>query len=82
MYHRLYYTHTMSLFLVRDCGLVPDIQNGQIDYSDGTNYTDQIVYSCDIGYDLIGYDVRTCQHTRMWSGEAPVCQSMTHVTSN
>ena len=40
----------------------------------------QARYSCDFGYRLSRNEIRTCHETsRMWTGEAPVCVTLTTV---
>ena len=67
--------HHIFLFLTAlDCGSLPDPANGRVDHTAGTTFGQTAVYSCNIGYNLVGNNTRTCQATRVWSGSAPTCQ--------
>ena len=62
-------------FLAIDCGVPEGIGNGLVDFSLGTRYNSNSVYSCLLGYRLTGDSVRSCQDNRTWSGDVPVCES-------
>lgn len=63
---------------MRDCGDIPDILNGNIQYfSPGyhrTTYNAYATYNCDIGYTLNGDEVTVCAESG-WSGTPPICDS-------
>ena len=55
-----------------------DPDNGMIDCSlgdDGVDsYEDTCSFTCNIGYELIGSDTRTCQSNGNWSSSDDVCR--------
>ena len=59
-----------------DCGNLTDPANGSVNHTAGTGLGQTATYSCNTGYNLVGDSTRTCQATRIWSGNAPTCQSM------
>ena len=63
----------MSLLTVIQCPGLPNILNGAVDTSGGTNYKCTAVYTCNTGYALNGNITRTCQEDGMWSGSEPTC---------
>ena len=70
-------SHDVSLLLtVVDCGTMTDPTNGQVSHTAGTTFGQTATHSCDTGYNLVGYNNRTCQATGVWSGSEPICQSM------
>ncbi|KAL4233754.1 G-protein coupled receptor 2 [Mactra antiquata] len=56
-----------------DCGTLGNPENGRIDLSNGTKYGSTVVYSCNVGYDLIGYDKRSCLQNGDWDYIEPKC---------
>ena len=60
-----------------DCDVLDTIENGYIEYSDGTVYQSVATYNCHNGHDLSmsGDEMRTCRSDGMWSGTAPTCNS-------
>ena len=67
------YLHTT----VVDCDVLDTIENGYIEYSDGTVYQSVATYNCHIGYQLTVIEsvTRTCRSNGMWNGIAPICNS-------
>ena len=63
------------MYIAQDCGDLDNPQNGVIDVS-GTSFWDTATYRCNIGYQLVGEAVRTCEETGLWSGTAPYCSRM------
>ena len=61
------------LYLVIDCGLLPDPLNGDVDFS-STTFLSKATYSCFEGYTLVGIETRTCQANGQWSEVPPFCQ--------
>ncbi len=43
--------------------------------------SDIAIYSCNIGNNLIGFVIRSCQTDGTWSGDAPTCQGDCEVLS-
>ena len=60
-----------------DCDVLDTIENGYIEYSDGTVYQSVATYNCHIGHNLTmsGDEMRTCGSDGMWNGTAPTCNS-------
>ena len=60
-----------------DCDVLDTIENGYIEYSDGTVYQSVATYSCHNGHNLTmsGDEMRTCGSDGMWNGIAPTCNS-------
>jgi len=57
-----------------DCGVLPGILNGSVDLSNGTAYLSTVLYSCDIGYYIVGNSTRTCAADGLWNQAEPFCQ--------
>ena len=60
--------------VIIDCGPVPDIQDGRVDFSGGTTLGSTITYSCNTGYTLTGDANRICQADRTYDGSEPACE--------
>ena len=60
--------------ILPDCGPLYRPPNGFVDVSNGTAYGSVAVYTCDIGYTLIGQEIRTCRLSGCWSNESPTCR--------
>ena len=58
------------------CQLLDDPGDGQVTL-EGVSVGSEAVYSCDVGFQLIGESRRTCLLSRRgaWSGTEPSCQS-------
>ncbi|KAK3589286.1 hypothetical protein CHS0354_008348 [Potamilus streckersoni] len=56
----------------RNCGFPGDVENG---YRRGYLFTygHQVTYYCDVGFELNGSPIRTCEGTGVWSGNLPSC---------
>ena len=48
------------------------LANGTVTFN-ATTYGEDAVYECDVGYNLDGDRLRTCQDNGSWTGSAPVC---------
>ena len=59
---------------VVDCGPLPNIPNGTVNFPGGTLAGDVVIYICDDGFKLIGQVFRTCLQNGSWSGEEPRCE--------
>ena len=56
------------------CSSLSNPTNGRVTFSSGVFVGSRATYTCDIGYFIIGEDMRTCQTDGMWSGIAPSCR--------
>jgi len=73
----MYTAHDLFPFLTAvNCGTLTIPANGQVSHTGGTTFGQTATYSCSIGYNLVGCNIRSCQATRAWSGSAPICQGM------
>ena len=64
----------LNISIVVDCGSLSPPIDGTVQLN-GTVFGSQAMYSCDIGYSLIGVATRGCLASQNWSDTAPVCQS-------
>lgn len=63
----------MFYLLERECDELPNPEHGVVQMT-GRLFSDKATYSCEIGYQLIGRDHRTCRATGSWSGVEPFCK--------
>ncbi|XP_033098555.1 CUB and sushi domain-containing protein 3-like [Anneissia japonica] len=56
-----------------DCGNLDNIENGMTSYT-GTTFGMNTTYTCNIGYNINGVMIRTCEATGLWSGSPPTCE--------
>lgn len=52
----------------------PADPNGSLRYRRATTLGQEVIYSCNDGYVLVGEETAICQSNGKWSNEAPVCQ--------
>ena len=60
------------------CSTLPNPENGQVLLS-GTNVGDTATYSCLVGFNIVGVDVRYCRSDGTWTGNEPRCRRMKHL---
>ncbi|XP_076598044.1 C4b-binding protein alpha chain-like isoform X2 [Chaetodon auriga] len=63
----------------RNCGSAGEVENGHIDYSEGTEFGDKIVITCNPGYQFIGKQGprgMVCGD-QGWMGKLPSCKAVT-----
>ena len=58
---------------VVQCPELEDPSNGQVTET-GLEPFSTATYTCNLGYDLIGDDIRTCSEDGEWTKEEPTCQ--------
>ncbi|XP_027866125.1 C4b-binding protein alpha chain-like isoform X1 [Xiphophorus couchianus] len=63
----------------RNCGALPDVNKGDIEYKDGTEFGDTAVVTCRSGYMLVGQSVLRCE-VQGWMGRVPTCDEVKCVT--
>ena len=66
----------ISTSLAVDCGAPdPADPNGSMQFTT-TTLGSRVVYSCNVGYTLVGSSISVCQANGKYSSEAPICQRM------
>ncbi|XP_033484292.2 sushi, von Willebrand factor type A, EGF and pentraxin domain-containing protein 1-like isoform X3 [Epinephelus lanceolatus] len=60
----------------RNCGAAEEVPNGYVDYSQGTEFGDELVVTCNIGFRLVGKNTRLCG-AQGWMGRMPECEVVT-----
>ncbi|CAH1263510.1 CSMD3 [Branchiostoma lanceolatum] len=56
----------------KQCSTLDPPLNGKVN---GSNlYGDTVAFTCNVGFDLVGDQIRTCQSDQQWSGTQPYCQ--------
>ncbi|XP_054912657.1 membrane cofactor protein-like isoform X2 [Poeciliopsis prolifica] len=63
----------------RNCGPLPEVNKGDIEYKDGTEYGATAVVTCRSGYILVGQSVLKCD-VQGWMGRVPTCDEVKCVT--
>lgn len=67
------YLAYICTYSVSSCGSPEKAENSTL-VMQGSKIDDQIVYTCPIGFLMIGSSQRTCLNTGFWSGSAPTCR--------
>ncbi|KAH3836216.1 hypothetical protein DPMN_109587 [Dreissena polymorpha] len=67
------WTSSKSTCTIKDCGPLNQPANGQMTVN-ATTYLGTTVFSCDLGYDVIGSVILLCQADGTWNASEPVCQ--------
>ena len=68
-----------TLFIAKDCGPLPDIQDGNVDIT-STLYPGKARYSCNPGFQIAEGEeaaVRSCGTNGIWEGIEPHCERNT-----
>ena len=67
-----------------DCDVLDTIENGYIEYSEGTVYQSVATYNCHNGHNLTmtGDEMRNCGSDGRWNGTAPTCNSKSKLIYN
>ncbi|XP_041801189.1 complement decay-accelerating factor-like [Chelmon rostratus] len=60
----------------KNCGLAGEVENGHIDYSEGTEFGAKIVITCNTGHRLVGKCEILCGD-KGWMNRLPVCEEVT-----
>ena len=73
----IHFSSYIVFYSVLDCDVLDTIENGYIEYSDGTVYQSVATYNCHNGHNLAmtGNEMRTCGSDGNWNGTAPTCDS-------
>ncbi|AWP10165.1 putative membrane cofactor protein-like isoform 4 [Scophthalmus maximus] len=58
------------------CGSAGEVKNGNIDYSEGTQFGDTISIHCNTGFKMVGRPDIVCGD-KGWMGRLPLCEVMT-----
>jgi len=62
-----------SVCTVRNCGNIASPTDGSLKCT-GTTYGKTCTYSCNVGHDLIGSNIRKCMENGKWSGSDAQCR--------
>jgi hypothetical protein len=62
-------------YAVLDCGVLPNIANGNTDQSGGTGLNALTNYTCDPNFTLLGDTIRMCGSDEVWTNSEPSCAS-------
>uniref|UniRef100_A0A8P4FWJ7 Sushi domain-containing protein n=1 Tax=Dicentrarchus labrax TaxID=13489 RepID=A0A8P4FWJ7_DICLA len=57
----------------KNCGPIGEVENGNVDYPEGTEFGDRAVITCHDGFILVGKDKIYCQD-KGWANRLPVCE--------
>jgi len=58
------------------CPILNSPLNGNKRCSDSTNYQSQCIFTCNLGFDVVGAGVRTCLETGKWTGSIVTCKKI------
>ena len=67
--------YSFSSILAVDCGPLEQPLNGVLRIF-GTTLANPARYDCNIGFQIVGFNIRVCLENGSWSGTAPRCESM------
>jgi len=66
-------SHQAIYDMDQTCELLLDPYNGKV-HQTGRYFGDRAIYTCNMGYQIIGPEERVCQATGMWSNQEPYCK--------
>ncbi|XP_041954523.1 membrane cofactor protein-like isoform X5 [Alosa sapidissima] len=61
----------------KSCGNPGEVTNGEYQFPDGIEFGAEIIAVCNIGFQIIGENKRTCQANGEWNGREAVCEAVT-----
>ncbi|XP_048096927.1 sushi, von Willebrand factor type A, EGF and pentraxin domain-containing protein 1-like isoform X2 [Alosa alosa] len=61
----------------KSCGNPGEVTNGEYQFPDGIEFGAEIIAVCNIGFQIIGKNKRTCQANGEWNGREAVCEAVT-----
>ncbi|XP_028437747.1 sushi, von Willebrand factor type A, EGF and pentraxin domain-containing protein 1-like [Perca flavescens] len=61
----------------RDCGFAGDVENGNVDYPEGTQFGDKLVVTCNTGYNMVPKKGHLLCGAQGWMDRLPVCEVVT-----
>ncbi|XP_077973714.1 sushi, von Willebrand factor type A, EGF and pentraxin domain-containing protein 1-like isoform X2 [Styela clava] len=56
-----------------NCGIHPQVEHGFVEPNNASHYQDEVVITCEDGYELFGDAVRVCESEGEWEGINPEC---------
>ncbi|XP_019639618.1 PREDICTED: uncharacterized protein LOC109481477 [Branchiostoma belcheri] len=63
------------------CDNITEIMSGLVNATEGYCYGNDISFSCNPGYELVGSSSATCQEDGSWDPEIPTCQQESRMTT-
>ena len=69
----LMHKELQSIDFLTDCGKPSSPSNGSVRVTSRTIVGRSVQFSCDVGYDLIGSEIVTCEEHGNWSDSPPLC---------
>ncbi|XP_052810467.1 mucin-5AC-like isoform X2 [Mya arenaria] len=78
----MFWSGTTPICQIKECQTLLNPKNGVVNLTSGTTYGQNVSYTCNKGYKLIGDKVRQCQASGSWGGAEPSCllEEMPHLT--
>ncbi|XP_076131700.1 C4b-binding protein-like isoform X2 [Alosa pseudoharengus] len=61
----------------KSCGNPGEVTNGEYQFPDGIEFGAEIIAVCNIGFQIIGENKRSCQANGEWNGREAVCEAVT-----
>uniref|UniRef100_A0A8C9XT34 Sushi domain-containing protein n=1 Tax=Sander lucioperca TaxID=283035 RepID=A0A8C9XT34_SANLU len=60
-----------------NCGSAGEVENGNIDYPEGTEFGNKLVVTCNTGYNMVPNNVQLFCGAQGWLGRLPICEVVT-----